>query len=359
MTDRVQRLLAVWGGLCDYALLLADSGITPMRTLSFLDLMARCEAFDRAEAEEAGVADLLRQATESREAGREQFVDHACRAVERMCAMETGCAFVESFSPVRDRPVDEPGVIHWAEDLLAAANAAPFLPEPVRRRIAEDVEHAAALVEANPEVFLEASSMARDRLAIESPRAIPGALGMPLLDALAHAPQLARADDAFEESGRGASPGAHALWERLVGRRQDMAGAPPPAGWPAEQPLVARDGGAPAAVPAVPFPTAFSPRAAVLQAAVRKPGGLGKARFPGGIEVCLFRGRSLGLRATLDRLPPGDGPVELVWMTAGAEASASFSEVVDGVWECEPGEGIVGSESVWLRRGEARWTPET
>jgi len=224
MTARVERLLGLADELRASIQSLA-TGTTPARALTFLDCLARCEAFDSGEIGQAGARDLLQAATNARTEAGADLAASAWQAIRTDVLLARGYELAESHSEVEDRPVDEPGPVEWAEEILQAANATPWLPKTVQPLLAEFVERASAIVGGNPAAFVEAAGVSEDRREYEHPERVRGVsigegperpLAMPFLRALAEAPELARVDRETELAEPAPSPGALATLDRIL-----------------------------------------------------------------------------------------------------------------------------------------------
>lgn len=190
MTARTERALWLGEQLRDHMIALG-AATRAVDVLLFLDRLARLEALPADELAEAGLVELVASAVAARDAHRQELGRAAGEGLDLDRFLELG----------RDLPPDpdDPARDGWLRDLLLVAVVLPWL-SPDRRDLARTaLEQAVALVEADPEAFLAASSVATDRWEHEQPQAW-NAEAREALQALGDLPLLVLYDRAAGET---------------------------------------------------------------------------------------------------------------------------------------------------------------
>jgi len=193
MTARIER--ARWLGERLREHLIALGGATRgVDALHFLDRLARLEALPAEELAEAGLSELVATAAATRASRAPELGRIAGESLDLERFLELG----------RHLPPDpeDPARQGWLRDLLLIATVLPWLP-PARGNVAsEALDQALALVEADAEGFLAASSVATDRREHEQPQGWPSQ-AREALQVLTDLPLLVlfdRADDEPDEA---------------------------------------------------------------------------------------------------------------------------------------------------------------
>jgi len=127
----------------------------------FLDRLARCEAYDDADKDEAGIREVVERAQSAFTKEEKSVVSLAAGALKLRELDSRSLALLADVRPAEIDPLS------WFEDVALVCTVAGFLAPPAKERLVASVEVAFSVLHTAPDKFLPAVDAATDRQVYE------------------------------------------------------------------------------------------------------------------------------------------------------------------------------------------------